>query len=61
MPRTEPSSDMKFEIGRVLFIDIVGLLEAANHRTQRPDSRVKGIGTPKRTVSRGRLTDSCLP
>ena len=24
MPRTEPSFDMKFEIGHVLFIDIVG-------------------------------------
>ena len=24
MPRTEPSSDVKFETGRVLFIDIVG-------------------------------------
>jgi hypothetical protein len=24
MPRTEPSSDVKFEIARVLFIDIVG-------------------------------------
>ena len=24
MPRTEPSSDVKFEIGHVLFIDIVG-------------------------------------
>jgi hypothetical protein len=23
MPRTEPSSDVKFEIGHVLFIDIV--------------------------------------
>jgi hypothetical protein len=24
MPRTEPSSDMKFEVGHILFIDIVG-------------------------------------